>query len=134
MTLKTDPFADLADEVEAEPEDRLAVDLASFAPKAKSGEPAAETAGLTILAREHGFSINNLEEQKRRFRTRGASKAPKTLPITMRVRVADWNLFQVYCEEQDITVAEGFRRLAQAIGLRKGGDEYGYYDVKEDGE
>jgi hypothetical protein len=114
MTLKTDPFADLAD----------------FAPKPKSApKPAAapipvappapalvnEAAGLTILAEKHGFSINNLEEQRRTFRGRRTSRAPKTMPITMRVRVGDWNRFQEFCELNEYTVAEGFELLARMI-------------------
>jgi hypothetical protein len=133
MALKTDPFAELEEEAIPEPVDTLAAELAAFTPKKKTVAPEEpeEEAGLTILAEKHGFSINNLEEKRRSFRSRRAPRVPKTMPITMRVRVADWNKFQIYCEEGNYTVAQGFERLMQAIGIRKDADQSGYFDPVE---
>ncbi|SNT35203.1 hypothetical protein SAMN05421770_10859 [Granulicella rosea] len=118
MTLKTDPFADLAD-FAPKPKPAVAPKPAPI-PVAPAPALVNEAAGLTILAEKHGFSINNLEEQRRTFRGRRSSRAPKTMPITMRVRVADWNRFQEFCELNEYTVAEGFELLARMIPQAEG--------------
>ncbi|RZU29044.1 hypothetical protein [Edaphobacter modestus] len=94
---KTDPFGSLSE----------------FQPK----EPMkGEVNGATLqdmekVSADHGFSIKNFEEKRNVFRTRRGPRAPKSLPITMRVRVNAWNRFQQYCELNDISVADAFDEL-----------------------
>lgn len=99
MTTKTDPFASLDD----------------FHPKKQEDLNAAPSRPvLSALNDRHGFSLNNLEEKKLTFRP-SRRRAPKTVPVTIRVRIGDWNRFQQYCEENDFTVAEGFDKLTSML-------------------
>lgn len=99
MTTKTDPFASLEDFHPKKPEDL----------NAAPSRPV-----LKALNDRHGFSLNNLEEKKLTFRP-SRRRAPKTVPVTMRVRIGAWNRFQQYCEGNDITVAEAFENLTSML-------------------
>jgi hypothetical protein len=100
MTLKTDPFATLADFTPKQPP------TAAFAPPPEQ---------VSSLAEKHGFSINNLEEKPRPFESRRVSRAPKTLAKTIRLRVADWNKFVKFCMDNNCTAAEGFSLLTASL-------------------
>jgi hypothetical protein len=100
MTIKTDPFAALADFTPKQPP------VAEVVPAA---------AQVATLAEKHGFSINNFEEKPRPFEARRVSRTPKTIAKTIRLRVADWNKFVKFCMDNNCTAAEGFSLLTSSL-------------------
>jgi hypothetical protein len=118
---RTNPFASVEDD-----------SLDDFAPKpavtpinrAQGAPPATQTIARTEekvrvakLAEESGFTINNFDEKP--IPARVASGA-NTFLKTVRLQVADWNRFQVWCHENGYTHWKGFHILTSTLPPKKG--------------
>ncbi len=88
-------------------------DLSEFKPAVKvPAEISPSPKALGELAKREGFSVDNHPVTRKRLKSgRTASKEPAE-PMTLRIRVSDWNRFSSYCERHEYTVAEGFERLS----------------------
>ena len=101
MTI-TNTFADLA-----------GGDLDVFTPKARTPEiPAPSSGQLDRIAKDQGFTIDNQPVARKLLKSGRVSSKDRAQPMTLRIRVADWNKFSAFCERNGYTVAEGFERLA----------------------
>ncbi len=94
-------------------------DLDVFTPKATTSEVPAPTAPqLERVAREQGFNVDNLPIIRKPLKSGRVGSKDRAQPMTLRIRVADWNKFSAFCERNGYTVAEGFERLSSlAEGL-----------------
>jgi hypothetical protein len=92
----------------------LAGDLEMFTPKkvVVASEPVPTSHQLERLAERQGFAINNHPIARKPLKSGRVSSKDKAQPMTLRLRVADWNKFSAFCERNEYTVAEGFERLA----------------------
>jgi hypothetical protein len=91
----------------------LAGDLDMFAPKqAATPQPTPSALQIQRLAEREGFAINNLPVTRKALKSGRVASKDKAQPMTLRIRVADWNRFSAFCERNEYTVAEGFERLA----------------------
>ena len=73
---------------------------------------------LERLAEVHGFGINNHPVKRKALKSGRIASKDRPQPMSLRIRVADWNLFSSFCERNQYSVAEGFARLAElAEGL-----------------
>ena len=98
----TDSFKDLA-----------GGDLDVFTPKIQlSSTPVPSTQRLERLARDVGFAIDNHPVPRKLLKSGRVATRDKAQPMTLRIRVADWNKFSEFCERNNYTVAEGFERLS----------------------
>jgi hypothetical protein len=98
----------------------LAGSLDVFAPKPQTHAPAPAPTATQIerVAEQEGFRINNNPVVRRTLKSGRVASKDKAQPMTLRIRVADWNKFSSFCVRNDYTVAEGFERLASlAEGL-----------------
>lgn len=87
--------------------------LEVFTPKpASSQEPAASSQQLERVARKAGFTVDNLPVTRRILKSGRVASKERAQPMTLRIRVNDWNRFSSFCERNGYTVAEGFERLA----------------------
>jgi hypothetical protein len=106
--------------------------LDDFAPKpavtpinrAQGAPPATQTIARTEekvrvakLAEESGFTINNFDEKPIPARV---TSAANNFLKTVRLQVADWNRFQVWCHENGYTHWKGFHILTSALPPKKG--------------
>ena len=88
-------------------------DLDVFTPKGPVPEiPAPSVQQLERVAIDHGFVVDNLPVTRKLLKSGRVSSKDRAQPMTLRIRVADWNKFSVFCERNGYTVAEGFERLA----------------------
>ena len=88
-------------------------DLDVFTPKApQQAEVAPSNRQLERLAADAGFNVNNLPTTRRVLKSGRVASKERAQPMTLRIRVNDWNRFSSFCERNDFTVAEGFQRLA----------------------
>jgi len=112
MTIEN-AFTDLS------PESLSADNLADFTPKPpvrSSVEPPAIQ--LERAAESHGFTLNNFPAAKRKtLRTGRVASKDKAEPMSLRLRVADWNRFSTFCENQALTVADGFAHILNKLGI-----------------
>ncbi len=94
-------------------------DLDVFMPKVQSTELAVPTAHqLERVAKDEGFTVDNLPVTRKLLKSGRVASKDRAQPMTLRIRVADWNKFSAFCERNGYTVAEGFERLsALAEGL-----------------
>ena len=84
-----------------------------FTPKAPIPEVPAPTAQqLERVAANQGFTVDNLPVTRKLLKSGRVASKERAQPMTLRIRVADWNKFSVFCERNGYTVAEGFERLA----------------------
>lgn len=89
-----------------------------FAPKPKGAEaersPArpASTAQLERLAESQGFVMDNFPLQRQKLKSGRIASKDKAQPMSLRIRVEDWNKFSAFCERNEYSVAEGFAKLA----------------------
>lgn len=91
----------------------LAGDLDVFTPKTKASIAAAPTAQqLERVGQEQGFTVDNLPISRKLLKSGRVASKDKAQPMTLRIRVADWNRFSAYCERNGYTVAEGFEKLS----------------------
>ena len=100
MTI-TNTFADLA-----------GGDLDDFTPKARNEVQMPSTNQLQRVANEQGFTIDNQPVTRKLLKSGRVSTKDRAQPMTLRIRVADWNKFSAFCERNEYTVAEGFERLS----------------------
>ncbi len=98
--------------------------LEDFTPKPKSQPsstpiPAQPTPSqLERLAGDRGFSIDNHPVARKALKAGRVASKDRPQPMSLRIRVADWNRFSAFCERNEYSVAEGFARLAEvAEGL-----------------
>jgi hypothetical protein len=119
---KTNPFASVENDDS----------LDDFAPKPaitpmnrmENAQPAAKTIARTEekvrvakLAEESGFTINNFDEKPIPARV---APGANTFLKTVRLQVADWNRFQVWCHENGYTHWKGFHILTSTLPRKKG--------------
>ena len=91
----------------------LAGDLEVFTPKLKSQiAPAPTMQQLERVGQEQGFTVDNLPVSRRLLKSGRVASKDKAQPMTLRIRVADWNRFSGFCERNGFTVAEGFEKLS----------------------
>ncbi len=87
--------------------------LDDFAPKPKASEvPAPSAQLLERVAEQQGFAIDNNPVARKALKSGRVASKDRAQPMTLRIRVADWNRFSAFCERNGHTVAEGFERLA----------------------
>lgn len=91
-------------------------DLNDFAPKPKapslSAPPAPTTRQLERVGQDHGFTVDNLPVSRKPLKSGRAATKDRAQPMTLRIRVADWNRFSAFCERNGYTVADGFEKLS----------------------
>ncbi len=88
-------------------------DLDVFTPKPKSTVTPAPTAQLLErVAQDQGFTVDNLPVSRKLLKSGRVASKDKAQPMTLRIRVADWNRFSAFCERNGYTVAEGFEKLS----------------------
>ena len=87
--------------------------LDDFAPKPKAQVPPVPSAfQLERVAAEQGFAIDNHPVARKALKSGRVASKDRAQPMTLRIRVADWNRFSAFCERNGHTVADGFERLA----------------------
>ena len=87
--------------------------LDDFAPKSKTPDlPNPSVQQLERVAENQGFAIDNHPVTRKALKSGRVASKDRAQPMTLRIRVADWNRFSAFCERNDHTVAEGFERLA----------------------
>ena len=87
--------------------------LDDFAPKPKLLDVKPPSAfQLERVAEEQGFAIDNNPVTRKALKSGRVASKDRAQPMTLRIRVADWNRFSAFCERNGYTVAEGFERLA----------------------
>ncbi len=67
---------------------------------------------LEHLAEQQGFAVDNRPVMRKALKSGRVASKDRAQPMTLRIRVADWNRFSAFCERNGHTVAEGFERLA----------------------
>src|ERR1700712_5014157 len=88
-------------------------DLDMFTPKPPTQTPLTQPARqLERLAEEQGFALDNHPPTRKTLKSGRVASKDRPQPMTLRIRVADWNRFSGFCERNGHTVAEGFERLA----------------------
>jgi hypothetical protein len=94
-------------------------DLKDFTPKAPARQ-AIQPPAIQVekAAEEHGFTLNNFPSPKRRtLRTGRVASKDKPEPMSLRLRVGDWNRFSTFCESQGLTVADGFAYILNKLEI-----------------
>ncbi len=87
--------------------------LDDFTPKPKIPDTQIPSAGLLErVAEQEGFAIDNHPTMRRPLKSGRVASKDRAQPMSLRIRVADWNRFSAFCERNGHTVAEGFERLA----------------------
>ncbi len=87
-------------------------DLDVFAPKAPKPEVSVPTASqLDRVARDQGFNVDNRPITRKPLKSGRVAGRDRPEPMTLRIRVTDWNRFSAFCERNGYTVADGFERL-----------------------
>ena len=87
--------------------------LDDFAPKIKATDvPVPSAHLLERVAEQQGFAIDNHPIARKALKSGRVASKDRAQPMTLRIRIADWNRFSVFCERNGHTVAEGFERLA----------------------
>lgn len=87
--------------------------LDDFTPKHKTTDVQTPSAHqLERVAEQQGFAINNLPVTRRALKSGRVASKDRAEPMSLRIRVADWNRFSAFCERNGYTVAEGFERLS----------------------
>ncbi len=88
-------------------------DLDVFTPKPKEREtPSHNAQQLEHIAEEQGFTVDNMPITRKLLKSGRVASRDKAQPMTLRIRVADWNRFSAFCERNGYTVAEGFEKLS----------------------
>ena len=87
--------------------------LDDFTPKttAPDAKPPS-TSQLERIAERQGFVIDNHPVTRKALKSGRVASKDRAQPMTLRIRVADWNRFSAFCERNGYTVADGFERLA----------------------
>ena len=86
--------------------------LDDFTPKPKAPAAHVPTAQqLERVAEEHGFAIVNNPMTRKALKGGRVASKDRAQPMTLRLRVADWNRFSAFCERNGHTVADGFEQL-----------------------
>lgn len=87
--------------------------LDDFAPRTKAPDlQVPSVPQLERVAEEQGFVIDNHPIARKALKSGRVASKDRAQPMTLRIRVADWNRFSAFCERNGHTVAEGFERLA----------------------
>lgn len=89
----------------------LAGDLDVFTPKAKAPDVPVSNE-LERVSLEQGFTVDNYPVSRKLLKSGRVASKNKAQPMTLRIRVADWNRFSAFCERNGYTVAEGFEKLS----------------------
>ncbi len=88
-------------------------DLDVFTPKPKSPAMPTPTAQqLERVAQDQGFTVDNLPVSRKLLKSGRVASKERAQPMTLRIRVADWNRFSAFCERNGYTVADGFEKLS----------------------
>lgn len=74
-----------------------------------------EKADLQRLARQSGYTINNLVEKPIPARLEPESN---TFLKTIRIEVSDWNRFQRWCHANSYSHKKGFKMLTQKLPVK----------------
>jgi hypothetical protein len=74
-----------------------------------------EKADLQRLARQSGYTINNLVEKPIPARLEPESN---TFLKTVRIEVSDWNRFQRWCHANSYSHKKGFKILTQKLPVK----------------
>ena len=67
------------------------------------------------LAETQGFVLDNLPLQRKVLKSGRVASRDKPQPMSLRIRVGDWNKFSAFCERNEYSVAEGFAKLAELV-------------------
>lgn len=92
-----------------------------FAPKAKKQETSLSsvrkpsTSQLERVSQSEGFLIDNHPVQRKALKSGRNATKDRPQPMSLRIRVADWNKFSAFCERNEYSVADGFARLAELL-------------------
>ena len=87
--------------------------LDDFTPKPKAPNVEIPSAHqLERIAEQQGFAIDNHPVARKALKSGRVASKDRAQPMTLRIRVQDWNRFSAFCERNGHTVAEGFERLA----------------------
>lgn len=93
-------------------EDLAGGNLDVFAPKSPHPEvPGPSASQLERVAKDQGFNVDNLPITRKPLKSGRVAGRDRPEPMTLRIRVADWNRFSAFCERNGYTVADGFERL-----------------------
>ena len=87
-------------------------DLEVFTPKPRSPVPAPTAQQLERVAQDQGFTVDNLPVSRKLLKSGRVASKDKAQPMTLRIRVPDWNRFSAFCERNGYTVADGFETLS----------------------
>ena len=71
------------------------------------------TMQLERLAEAQGFGINNHPIQRKALKSGRVTSKDRPQPMSLRIRIGDWNKFSAFCERNEYSVAEGFAKLAE---------------------
>lgn len=87
--------------------------LDDFTPRLKAPDVQIPSAHqLELVAEQQGFAIDNHPVTRKALKSGRVASKDRAQPMSLRIRVADWNRFSAFCERNGHTVAEGFERLA----------------------
>lgn len=81
--------------------------------KASASATKPSSVQLERLADVQGFSQNNNPIQRKALRSGRVASRERPQPMSLRIRVEDWNKFSAFCERNNYSVAEGFAALAE---------------------
>ena len=86
-------------------------------PKQADSAPARQPSPVQIerLAETQGFVLDNLPLQRKVLKSGRVASRDKPQPMSLRIRVGDWNKFSAFCERNEYSVAEGFAKLADLV-------------------
>ncbi len=91
-------------------------DLDVFVPKPKStATPVPTPQQLERVGQDQGFTLDNLPVSRKLLKSGRVASRDKAQPMTLRIRVADWNRFSAFCERNGYTVADGFEKLSALV-------------------
>lgn len=90
-----------------------------FAPKPKQQEVTSvnptslSSVQIERLAASNGFGLESNPVARKALKVGRVPSKDRAQPMSLRIRVGDWNKFSAFCERNDYSVAEGFAKLAE---------------------
>jgi len=113
---RSNPFASIDTLDDFQPKSTLA-DAPAALDTPNRPSRAEQKAIVSQLAQESGFKINNFEETP--LPAKRKTPEPKTFLKTLRIQVADWNKFQLWCNDHDYSHKKGFQLLVESLPRRQ---------------
>lgn len=68
---------------------------------------------LERLAESQGFVVDNHPVERQALKSGRVASKDRPQPMSLRLRIADWNRFSAFCQRNEYSVAEGFAKLAE---------------------